>query len=950
MPARLFFALTLLLLQQGRVLRAQMTSVSEVLALDVRQVEHVSVPVKLSGVAVNIGAGSQRFHLHDGVSSVLVVPSAGLSAASLGQAVEVMGNVVVEVRGGSSHLQVVAQSVTASGTKPLPAAKPISLNTLNSFSHWDQWVSVEGYVLDWSYRKPLLTIKLVTQENWSTAKVILDDPTKLPANLHGAKLRLTGINSGDPTAFDAMQVPGLDQLEVLELGTADIFDAPLVSIADVNKRAVEGGKRLRVRGTLAATMEERKFIIQGEGGAMVGYMLQSRGSEEAGTLYGDAGQWPSVQPGDVVELVGSVVNQSSIMRTYGLSWTYVRVVGNGTVPTPEKVSIEQLLSYRNGDHWVTVEATVGAWMFQRNTMMYVAADPHAEIIFGVRGTPVPASFPMDLYGARARFTGIANSLSITSLGCDFIVPNPSFVEILKPGRTDAFDVKEHTASDIVNDHFAPAEPVKTKGVVVAHEGVALYVRGEGATLCAGLQLPWSRPANTSGMSFADCGPLPEIKVGDKVVIMGMPVRSPTNPFDLSSTNVRVLGHQDKVEPTTTTLTRIANGEHTSDLVQVRGRLLTWQVAPLGGGKWRTTFLLKSDGTKLTAVHQGTVLHPFDTLRPDDDILIEAVVDRATPQSPRQLHLLSPSDAKSLGVSADIISKRLWIYGGGALSLLALFSGWIVALRKSNRSKTEIATLLEQRVNERTTELRQSQAELGKALEYERELSELKSRFVTTVSHEFRTPLGIIMSAVELMRHYDERLPTEQRRELCDDIHSSTRLMAGLMEQVLVLGRVEAGKLGYRPAAIDIDTLAGKLTDEPLSATNRRCPIHWQPQGSLEGARADEALLRHIFSNLITNAVKYSPEGIAVEFTARREGADAVFQVIDHGIGIPAKDRAHLFEAFHRCSNVGEIPGTGLGLVIVKRCVELHNGTMEMDSVVGHGTTFTVRLPLFESSV
>jgi signal transduction histidine kinase len=93
-------------------------------------------------------------------------------------------------------------------------------------------------------------------------------------------------------------------------------------------------------------------------------------------------------------------------------------------------------------------------------------------------------------------------------------------------------------------------------------------------------------------------------------------------------------------------------------------------------------------------------------------------------------------------------------------------------------------------------------------------------------------------------------------------------------------------------------------------------------------------------------VKYSPEGASVKFTFRREGDAAVFQVIDQGIGIPVDDQQKLFEAFHRASNVGEIPGTGLGLVIVKRCVELHGGTLLLDSTAGQGTTFSVRLPLF----
>jgi PAS domain S-box-containing protein len=498
-------------------------------------------------------------------------------------------------------------------------------------------------------------------------------------------------------------------------------------------------------------------------------------------------------------------------------------------------------------------------------------------------------------------------------------------------------------------------------------------------------------------------------------------------------------------------------------------------------------LLEEEGLKLPVTFQRTGRPSFNTLQTDDEVLVRALVNRATPTEPRQLWLLSEGDVKSLGLAPAVRARQLWWWVGSVTVVFAFLLGWVVVLRRAGRIQREAAAelkvavqaardserrwkllfeesplsvqifqpdgqtkqfnhawkqlfrldeaagydfnvlkapdliasgavdhirkafegevvhvppvpyvpkidpsdirwigavlyplknetgqvmevvtihsditetkrvedamlamnhTLEQRVNERTTELKLAQTDLIRALEQERELNELKSRFVTTVSHEFRTPLGIIMSAVELMRHYEERLPKEQRRELCDDIHSATRLMAGLMEQVLVLGRVEAGKLGYRPAPIDIDILAGKLTDESLSATNRRCPIHWRPEGSLEGAQADEALLRHIFSNLITNAVKYSPEESAVELTARREGEDAVFQVIDHGIGIPIEDQPRLFEAFHRCSNVGEIPGTGLGLVIVKRCVELHSGTMKIDSEVGRGTTFTVRLPLF----
>lgn len=232
------------------------------------------------------------------------------------------------------------------------------------------------------------------------------------------------------------------------------------------------------------------------------------------------------------------------------------------------------------------------------------------------------------------------------------------------------------------------------------------------------------------------------------------------------------------------------------------------------------------------------------------------------------------------------------------------------------------------------------------LEIEREVSRLKSSFVAMVSHEFRTPLGITMSAVELLRHYHDRLTPVKRAELLEDIHSSTRHMSGLMEQVLLLGRVEAGKLGMKPAPMNVVGLIEKLADESLSASDRKCPVNLEVRGKLEGAEGDEALVRHIVGNLVSNAVKYSPAGSPVDVLLEREGPMAVVTVRDRGIGIPEPELPQLFQAFHRATNVGEIPGSGLGLVIVKRCVDLHGGTISVQSTVGKGTEFRVRLPVF----
>jgi signal transduction histidine kinase len=171
-------------------------------------------------------------------------------------------------------------------------------------------------------------------------------------------------------------------------------------------------------------------------------------------------------------------------------------------------------------------------------------------------------------------------------------------------------------------------------------------------------------------------------------------------------------------------------------------------------------------------------------------------------------------------------------------------------------------------------------------------------------------------------------------------------MADLMEEVLLLGRFEAGKMEFQPAPLDFGAFARRLVDELLSATDRRCSIDLSVPEDLPFAAADERLLRHIFTNLLTNAVKYSEPMRVVRWTIEADGAELVCRVEDRGIGIDPHDLEWLFNAFHRGRNVGERPGTGLGLVIVKRCVELHGGRIKVESQLGQGTSMIVRLPVF----
>lgn len=237
-------------------------------------------------------------------------------------------------------------------------------------------------------------------------------------------------------------------------------------------------------------------------------------------------------------------------------------------------------------------------------------------------------------------------------------------------------------------------------------------------------------------------------------------------------------------------------------------------------------------------------------------------------------------------------------------------------------------------------------DLRTALAAEKDLNHLKSNFVSIISHEFRTPLAAIQSSAELLYNYFDRLSPERRTKLLEAIVNSTEDMARMMEEVMLLSRVESARYEFQPRQLSLIELGQRLRDEITSATHGRCLIEVQFGPLPELARGDEGLLRHILDNLLSNAVKYSPPGTTVTFRVEQAGSDAVFVIQDRGIGIPQEDQPQLFQAFLRGSNVGDIPGTGLGLLIVKRCVALHGGTVKIESTPGAGTTVTVRLPLF----
>ena len=238
-----------------------------------------------------------------------------------------------------------------------------------------------------------------------------------------------------------------------------------------------------------------------------------------------------------------------------------------------------------------------------------------------------------------------------------------------------------------------------------------------------------------------------------------------------------------------------------------------------------------------------------------------------------------------------------------------------------------------------------------AMQKQTELNDLKSRFISMASHEFRTPLATIHGSVELLMHYEDRMTAAKKQHTLEKIDDAVDRMTHMLENVLQIGRTDAGQLQFRPKAMSITTFCLNVVDELRNAMGSQfarvlLTLDLPPTDNLYVL--DEALMRNIVGNLISNAVKYSPRGGNVRLSVAEQPNHITLAVRDEGIGIPLEDQARLYQSFHRASNVGSIAGTGLGLSIVKEAVLCHQGTISVESIVDCGSCFTVMLPTSKS--
>jgi PAS domain S-box-containing protein len=266
----------------------------------------------------------------------------------------------------------------------------------------------------------------------------------------------------------------------------------------------------------------------------------------------------------------------------------------------------------------------------------------------------------------------------------------------------------------------------------------------------------------------------------------------------------------------------------------------------------------------------------------------------------------------------------------------------LAEEELNRAHTE----LEARVELRTTELRNAEQNVRKALEVEKELNALKSRFVSMASHEFRTPLTTIMSSVDLITRYAEGPQQEKIEKHLIRIRGKVRELTSMLNDFLSLEKLEQGLVTINPTEVDIVHLSIELIEELRAIAKRGQEIQFDHSGSDRMVNQDRGMLTNIISNLVSNAIKYSPENKPIRMLTDLEHGRLRITVEDHGIGIPLEDQAHLFQRFFRASNAFTVQGTGLGLSIVNRYLDLLGGTISFTSVPEQGTTFNVEIPQY----
>jgi PAS domain S-box-containing protein len=357
-----------------------------------------------------------------------------------------------------------------------------------------------------------------------------------------------------------------------------------------------------------------------------------------------------------------------------------------------------------------------------------------------------------------------------------------------------------------------------------------------------------------------------------------------------------------------------------------------------------------------------------------DELIGSSVDILVPDAFRHNHMAHRESynnhpkKRSMGAGMDLTGRRKdgsllpieislnYFNSGDEMVVMGLVTD-ITERKKIERELSQLNSDLEQRVEDRTQmlagaikeleysnkSLEKAEEDLKMALETEKELGELKSRFVTTASHEFRTPLATILSSVSLIAKYTRLEDEEKRQKHIDRIKASVTDLREILNDFLSVSKLEEGKMRNTPAKFKLTPFCKGIAEEMRMHAKPGQQIEYTHEGG-EDVFLDNQILKNILVNLLSNAIKFSDEGGKIYLYSAIQDGEIQISVKDNGIGMSEEDQKHLFERFFRAKNAGSIQGTGLGLNIVRKYVELMDGEISFSSEINKGSTFTAVFP------
>lgn len=694
-------------------------------------------------------------------------------------------------------------------------------------------------------------------------------------------------------------------------GRAQEGNAPPLSAIGAARQQESDGGLVRVRGVVTG-MEAARFFIQDATG---------------GIPVVRAGAPADLAPGEVCEITGTLSGQGG-----GKEIQPAHITRDGTAPLPaaQKARAFDLVSGGARAQRVRLSGIVHEVGLNAGAVIIQFESEGVSLVANWPGVKKPGEAmlqpPLHLLDAVIEIEGVVPTplnMPRLSRALRVVVADEAHVKILRPGSPDPFSRPLMTLGALPKARLTPGERHRFRGTVSYWSDAGwFYIQDDTGTLRVDNAhfLP-----QTIGWPYRAGRSQPDLKPGDVIEVVGVPVQVSTGRPAMSQCEWRVVDAADPPPFEPVTAAAIAAGQMHGASVSVTGEVVDVQVGIDYMGFANHMLWMQSGEVFYSALVQQRKPRALP-VKPGDFVRLTGVVGYSAGMAGRMssfrvnlndFDAVRPAAAPVVWMNPQV--RQGLIIGAAVVALATI---WIVLLRRQVKAQT---------------------AQLQAQLTQEKELSEMKSRFVFTVSHEFRNPLAAIMSCSDVLQRMHAKLTPEEHERQIGGIQQNVRRMADMMEEVLLLGRAEAGRLPCEPQPLDVAVFCLKLADQIRSASNQRCPIDLKAD-KMPRLMLDPALLQHVLGNLISNAVKYSPAGMCVEVSAVYSDGAAVFTVRDHGAGIPTLDRPLIFEPFQRGSNVGDTAGTGLGLAIAERCARAHGGVIDCESSSDEGTTFTVRIP------